>query len=635
MMNKLRKTALFLITGLVLGSMTGCSYIPTTINMNGSNVLLQEKQSQETESQETAEDVLRKIVSVYETEESAVEHFGTVKVSETCDYIEDGFSFTVGYTTDGKTFSLLDFEDRSYLYNDGNWYVTDDISADASIENLALEDITFGMVVDYEAEKDQIAILENYFGQATYTESEERLTNDSYSMKITPVGYELSTTAEGEDDILGHWCSDTTLTVNKDYRIDGIDYLCRNDDGDLIYTETLSYEYGVPNPLAVDAYNKKMADAEGKNRTLTQHILMNNEEIETYVYEVPLGFDASVYFADEIMYSIEEYGYGVFLDRNVTIPAPKERDLYDDLERYYWLYESDVDYSDDYNWAYKGEDTDFDVDVFFIAPTVGKSDSYNMSIDNEKFRKSFVGATNMEKGIYDVKANFYAPYYRQTSLESYDLTTDERSPYALLAYDDISKAFDYYMDNLNEGRPYIIAGFSQGGELVKRLICDQSEIDDRMIAAYAIGWYFSEEDLEKNPNLKMAQDEDDLGVIVSFCSEAPDYKGNNIVAPVKTHGINPLNWKTDYTLAEKEENKGSCFTDYSGDITKEEKGLCGAYRDEERGTLKVTDVNTEDYPPVLSFLEDGNFHLYDYQFFYRNLQENVETRIDKYFEIAQ
>ena len=49
-----------------------------------------------------------------------------------------------------------------------------------------------------------------------------------------------------------------------------------------------------------------------------------------------------------------------------------------------------------------------------------------------------------------------------------------------------------------------------------------------------------------------------------------------------------------------------------------------------RGALKVPDVSPADYPPVLSIFTDGVYHLYDYQFFYRNLQENVGVRLDAY-----
>ena len=46
--------------------------------------------------------------------------------------------------------------------------------------------------------------------------------------------------------------------------------------------------------------------------------------------------------------------------------------------------------------------------------------------------------------------------------------------------------------------------------------------------------------------------------------------------------------------------------------------------------MKVPDVTPEEYPPVLPIFSDGVYHLYDYQFFYRNLQENVAVRTAAY-----
>lgn len=63
-----------------------------------------------------------------------------------------------------------------------------------------------------------------------------------------------------------------------------------------------------------------------------------------------------------------------------------------------------------------------------------------MSMTDEGFKNSFVGATTMEKGIYDEQADFYAPFYRQVTLESYDLPADEREQYLEIAYADIEDA---------------------------------------------------------------------------------------------------------------------------------------------------------------------------------------------------
>lgn len=296
-----------------------------------------------------------------------------------------------------------------------------------------------------------------------------------------------------------------------------------------------------------------------------------------------------------------------------------------------------TDYSDSTNWAYlEADETGTEADVFFICPSVygGSEDACNMSLTDQDTKESFVGAINMEKGIYEENTRFFAPYYRQIGLNVYEMPEEDREPYLEIAYEDVRDAFDHYYDNYNEGEPFILAGFSQGADMCLRLLkdCfDNEELQDQLIACYAIGWRVTEEDLAEYPQLKMAQAEDDTGVIVSFNSEAEDVTDSLMIPEGTTSlAINPLNWKTDGTAADKSLNKGACFTDYSGAITEEIPQLTGAYIDEARGSLKVPDVSPEDYPAGLSIFTDGIYHLYDYQFFYRNLQENVQTRIQAY-----
>ena len=160
-----------------------------------------------------------------------------------------------------------------------------------------------------------------------------------------------------------------------------------------------------------------------------------------------------------------------------------------------------------------------------------------------------------------------------------------------------------------------------------------SKVNKLLVACYAIGWRFTEAELEEHKHLKAAQGESDVGVIVAFNSEAENVTDSQMIPEgTKTLAINPLNWKTDSTPADKALNKGACFTSYSGKIKNEIPELTGAYIDPVRGALKVTDVTAEEYPPKLSIFEDGVYHLYDYQFFYRNLQENVSVRIAEYLQ---
>ena len=296
-----------------------------------------------------------------------------------------------------------------------------------------------------------------------------------------------------------------------------------------------------------------------------------------------------------------------------------------------------LDYSQQSNWVYAGQDSgNHKVDVFFVAPTVylGGDKLFNMPMDDRQLRQNFRGATNMEKGLYDRQANFYAPYYRQAALTAYSLDPAAARPYFDAAYEDVKAAFVYYLKNHNKGRPVVLAGFSQGSDMILRLMKDMyksRKLRDQLVGAYAIGWRVTPEELKQYRHLKMAQGETDTGVIVSFNTEAPDVKAS-VIVPHRTLGINPLNWKTTGEMAPASLNKGAVFTDYAGEIRQEIPHMTGAYLDPARGTLKVTDVDSDQYPPIIDLFADGVYHVYDYMFFYRNLQDNVTSRIQAYWK---
>ena len=292
------------------------------------------------------------------------------------------------------------------------------------------------------------------------------------------------------------------------------------------------------------------------------------------------------------------------------------------------------DYSKAENWAYFDLGEQKSADLFLVCPTVDTKDEYNMSMNDEKVKKSFLGALNMERGIYEDCTRMFAPYYRQAALKIYDLSPEDREPYLELAYKDVSAAFSWYLENRNNGRPIVLAGFSQGADMCYRILKEyfsDSALQDQLVAVYAIGWPMTEEMISLNPQIKPAAAEDDTGVVVTFECESEEL-AETFICPIGQKGIsiNPLNWVTDSTPADKSLNAGACFTDYSGGIRREVTGLCGCYIDPERGVLKVTDVTPEEFPPILPILPEGSYHLYDYQFFFRNLQQNVDCRINSY-----
>ena len=294
-----------------------------------------------------------------------------------------------------------------------------------------------------------------------------------------------------------------------------------------------------------------------------------------------------------------------------------------------------LDYGITDNWAYFEMGEDRDADVFLICPTVDIQSETNAFDLNDELKGSFLYALDLEKGIYEETGRLFSPYYRQMSINAYNLPEAEREKARQTAYEDISAAFRWYLDNENDGRGIILAGFSQGGEMCLELLKEYyggegeeaSALRDRLIAVYSIGWSVTEEMTEAYPQIIPAAGETDVGTVISFdCEDGSVTETIIIPAGMKALSINPLNWKTDGTVADRSLNLGAVMQTDAEPVP----ALCGAYIGE-RGELIVTDINASDYPPVLDIFPEGAYHLYDYMFFFTNLKENVAARTAAWF----
>ena len=289
-----------------------------------------------------------------------------------------------------------------------------------------------------------------------------------------------------------------------------------------------------------------------------------------------------------------------------------------------------LDYGDPENWAYFELGEDREVDVFLICPTVDTRSETNSFDLNDKLRGNFIYALDLERGIFDRTCRLFSPYYRQMSINAYMLPENERVEAREIAYADISAAFRWYLRNENDGRGIILAGFSQGGEMCLELLkeyyggdsAEAQALREQLIAVYSIGWMVTEEMTETWPQIVPATGETDTGTVVCFDCEDGNVSETIIIpAGMRALSINPLNWKTDSTPADKSLNRGAVFEAGGEPIP----ALCGAYIGE-RGELIVTDVTAADYPPGLELFPEGAYHLYDYMFFFTNLKENVALR---------
>ena len=265
------------------------------------------------------------------------------------------------------------------------------------------------------------------------------------------------------------------------------------------------------------------------------------------------------------------------------------------------------DYGAAESWAYFALGEDTGVDVFLICPTVDTRSERNSFDLNDKLKKRFLNALDMEKSIYAEAGRLYSPYYRQMSMNAYKLPEAERLEAQAVAYGDVSAAFRWYLDHENGGRGLILAGFSQGAQMCLELLKEYYGGDSAEAAA-----------------LLPASGETDTGTVVSFdCEDGT--RTDTLVIPAGTRAlsINPLNWRTDGTPAEASLNLGAVMAADAEPIP----GLCGAYLGS-RGELVVTGVNPEEYPPAIDIFPAGSYHVYDYLFFFNNLKENIAARVN-------
>lgn len=183
-----------------------------------------------------------------------------------------------------------------------------------------------------------------------------------------------------------------------------------------------------------------------------------------------------------------------------------------------------LDYSKGKNWMVRQDNGDEKVDVFYLYPTAANPKCPTPVSDVDLIMKGN-SYGNFERGpsCFDGFTNIFAPYYRQITFAAIVELTDadaliqtcaENEPYA-----DACAALDYFFENYNNGKPYILASHSQGSCVMQSILSDymtkHPDYYDRMICAYTIGMRYTSQYLEANPHVKAVQGETDTGVVIS------------------------------------------------------------------------------------------------------------------------
>jgi CubicO group peptidase (beta-lactamase class C family) len=301
------------------------------------------------------------------------------------------------------------------------------------------------------------------------------------------------------------------------------------------------------------------------------------------------------------------------------------------------------DYAKPANWIATGGALDKPVDVFYLYPTAWHrhgDEGYLAAIDNASMRKHAPKVFQEQAAAFAKTGNLFAPFYRQIdAVWGLGLKTDAaREAYFLGApYTDAVAAFDYYIKHYNQGRPFILAGHSQGSTMLRLMLihyfAKHPEVYERMIAAYVIGYSMTKGDFADNPHLRFAQGPDDTGVVISYNTEAPGLSFKNPTTLEGSIAINPITWTRSDEPAPASANLPSRLFAEDGSY-RDVPHYADAAVDLKRGTVICSTVKPEDYKLNFGGATDifplGIYHAQDYPFYWHSLEANALMRAQAY-----
>lgn len=268
-----------------------------------------------------------------------------------------------------------------------------------------------------------------------------------------------------------------------------------------------------------------------------------------------------------------------------------------------------------------------DVDVFFIYPTIYTKKQkpehpWFADVNDQKLNKRIANSTiKYQASVFNGSAKIYAPLYRQGHIGIYYDDLDIKVLALEFAYQDVKKAFRYYLLNHNNGRPIIIASHSQGTDHARRLLKDffeEGELKKQLVAAYVIGMPLSEEVFKEIP---VCEEENQTGCWLSWNTYRQGfYPKDHGFWYYKGVSVNPLSWKRDSTYVSWGANKGGLLKNFK----KLRPGLSDAQNKD--GMLWIN------RPKFFGnfLLNWDRYHIVDYNLFYMNIRENVAKRVENY-----
>lgn len=263
------------------------------------------------------------------------------------------------------------------------------------------------------------------------------------------------------------------------------------------------------------------------------------------------------------------------------------------------------------------------VDVFYIHPTTyNRGSTWNADV-NDAAQNAIVDKrpVKYQATAWNETGRIYAPRYRQALLRSFFGADQKSGKEALdLAYEDVKRAFEYYLAHYNNGRPIIIASHSQGSYHARRLLkefFDKGPLRNKLVCAYVVGFPVFEKEYT---NLRQCNDETQTGCIVSWASYRDGFEPMGMD---KFYGdaicTNPVTWKNDSTCSIINDHKGMVLFNFN-------KVLHPQSTVRIHKNILWVKVNN----PLAGKYD--NLHIADINLFWMNIREDVKKRVGYYWK---
>ena len=298
------------------------------------------------------------------------------------------------------------------------------------------------------------------------------------------------------------------------------------------------------------------------------------------------------------------------------------------------------EYSNPENWLSKPSEIKYPVDIFYIYPTVCMQSENGYCLKNNQSMKSAAQLVFKRQALaFDTVGNIFSPYYTQLDLNELTKSKNYTQTQQMIKNNkyelkDIYNSLDYYFQNINQNRPYILVSHSQGSSVMLFVLSEYMKQNPNyyknMIAAYVIGFSVTKDYMKENPHLKFAKKHNDTGVIISYNTQSPNKIGPNLVHTENQLVINPISWTRSEKLAKRNKNLGS-IDENTFEITT--PGIANAKVDKKQGVVICSSVDEKKYEiPFKDLFGNGSYHGQDFQFYYLNLRQNAKDRVNAFLK---